>query len=410
MHKTLEFKECLNKSILGLRRVHTVPGLRQLRLNQRFLKHTFHSEDRASTPMTAEHPGTIRLLKTLTARLIYPAVATLLLAALLPAIASDRKPPFGESLLMPDRPAAYVSAMRSGGPSKDGIPSIDTPQFWNAQQAQQYLDGDDIVFGVYHNSVAKAYPQRILVWHEIVNDTIGGDPLTITYCPLTGTALAFHRGDTEFGVSGRLINSNLVMYDRAVDNYWPQILATAIRGADAGKSLSEVRMIWTTWNRWQSRHPDTRVLSTRTGHARNYRNDPYGQYKPLGGYYLPESGRMFPVMHHNDRYPNKHVVLGFRTGSTAVAVDLAHLRKQGVIMAEHNGTYFVVIHDPGLDTGWVFRSDAPAAVDATTLEFTREGPQGDALLDMTPVNAFKAMWFAWAAYYPQTLVLDGVGS
>jgi hypothetical protein len=121
--------------------------------------------------------------------------------------------------LIPGAPTDYSDAMLSGGPGKDGIPSIDAPKFWNVEDANGYLDDGDIVFGLVENGVARAYPQRILVWHEIVNDVVGGLGLAVTYCPLTGTAIAFERGNTEFGVSGRLVNSNLIMYDRDTDTW-----------------------------------------------------------------------------------------------------------------------------------------------------------------------------------------------
>jgi hypothetical protein len=142
---------------------------------------------------------------------------------------------------------------------------------------------------------ARAYPQRILVWHEIVNDTIGGLNLAVTYCPLTGTAIAFERGDTEFGVSGRLVNSNLIMYDRDTDTWFPQVLAIGIQGPHTGSALVERPMVWTTWQRWRAAHPETAVLSTETGFARNYNRDPYGAYNPRSGYYAPDSRHDVPA-------------------------------------------------------------------------------------------------------------------
>lgn len=210
------------------------------------------------------------------------------------------QPPYDRPLLLPHSLANYRQARRHGGPGKDGIPSIDEPQFWSADDADAFLDGGDVVIGLYRDGVARAYPQRILVWHEIVNDRMAGKPVSVTYCPLTGTALGFERGDTELGVSGKLVNSNLVMYDRATGSEYPQILAAGIAGPAAGRGLDELRVIWTTWDRWRSRHPETEVLSTDTGHIRNYRRDPYGRYNPPGGYYAPDSSRLFPVLNEDD--------------------------------------------------------------------------------------------------------------
>ncbi|MDZ7749168.1 MAG: DUF3179 domain-containing protein [Halofilum sp. (in: g-proteobacteria)] len=335
---------------------------------------------------------------------------TPILALLLATTPAWAAPPLGEPAVMGAAPATYRDAMLSGGPGKDGIPSIDAPRFQSAAAADDYLEPGDRVIGVYHEGVARAYPQRILVWHEIVNDTLAGDPVSITYCPLTGTALGFHRGATEFGVSGRLVNSNLVMYDRASDSLYPQILAAGIQGPSEGRGLEELRVVFTEWASWKQRHPDTEVLSTETGHMRNYQRDPYGAYNPKRGYYAPGSRRMFPVLNEDERYPAKHEVLGFRDRHGAVAVDLERLAKEAVIHTSANGQDYVVIHDPVLDTGWVYRGAAD--VDADDVAFTEAGPRFPGQDALEPVNAFRAMWFAWAAFYPQTTVIgdDAAGA
>ncbi|UTW08292.1 DUF3179 domain-containing protein [Pseudomonas benzenivorans] len=315
-------------------------------------------------------------------------------------------PPDAPQRLLAAPPQAYAEIMLPGGPGKDGIPSIDRPRFEDAASAERFLAPEDWVFGVYHGGQARAYPQRILVWHEIVNDRIAGEPLCITYCPLTGTALGFQRGDSEFGVSGKLVNSNVVMYDRASDSHWSQIPGVAISGPAQGRQLAEIRVFWSTWANWRARHPDTLVLTTDTGALRNYRRDPYGSYQPLRGYYAADA-LMFPVMHEDARYPSKHSILGFRTASVAVAVDKAYLRAQQLIHYRHGDEHFLIIHDPGLDTGWVLRADRPVPLDPASLRFTAEGPQAEGLQGLEPINAFEAMWFAWYAFYPETVLLDG---
>jgi hypothetical protein len=315
-------------------------------------------------------------------------------------------PPPGPERLLSAEPQVYADMTLSGGPGKDGIPAINHPVFSGAAEAEHYLHPDDIVFGVHHRGQARAYPQRILVWHEIVNDSIAGDPLSITYCPLTATALGFMRGDSRFGVSGRLLNSNVVMYDRGSDSQWSQIVGAAISGPAMGRRLQEIRVFWSTWANWQARHPETQVLTRDTGALRNYRRDPYGSYNPLQGYYA-EPLLMFPVMHQDPRYPGKHSILGFRTAAAAVAVDKRHLREQGLIQHSLGNEHFVIIDDPGLDTGWVFRADRPVALDRAQLRFDATGPQGPGLQGLEPLNAFEAMWFAWYAFYPDTVVLDG---
>ncbi|MGH6894959.1 MAG: DUF3179 domain-containing protein [Geminicoccaceae bacterium] len=304
--------------------------------------------------------------------------------------------------LMPSQPQDYDNAKLSGGPGKDGIPAIDHPKFWTAADADGYLDGGDIVFGLVENGVARAYPQRVVVWHEIVNDTVGGLGLAVTYCPLTGTALAFERAQTEFGVSGRLVNSNLIMYDRDTDTWFPQVLAIGIRGPHRGTALVERPVVWTTWQRWRAAYPDTEVLSTDTGFARNYHRDPYGAYNPPSGYYEPDSSTMFPLMHDDRRSPPKSDFIGARTRDAAVAVRLGSLRAAGRLELKANGEVFTALYDKILDTGYVFRgrTKADAQIDGAG-PYNVSWSGGDAL---EPVNAFQAMWFAWAAFYPETAV------
>jgi hypothetical protein len=163
------------------------------------------------------------------------------------AAGADGAPPTADQQLpLPMSPGELRENAQSGGPSKDGIPSIDEPSFVDPGNVG-FLDPGDPVFGVARDGAVKAYPQKILVSHEIVNDTLDGTPVSVTYCPLTGTVQGFERGSTTFGVSGRLINNNLVMYDRASDTWWPQLLATSIPGPwNEGpeiRSLREFRLV-----------------------------------------------------------------------------------------------------------------------------------------------------------------------
>jgi peptidoglycan/xylan/chitin deacetylase (PgdA/CDA1 family) len=140
------------------------------------------------------------------------------------------------------------------------------------------------------------------------------------------------------------------MYDRASDSHWPQILGAAVEGTHKGEGLRQERVFWTTWERWQERHPDTAVLSRETGHARNYRRDPYGGYNPKRRYYVENSARIFPVFHESDRYPPKREVFGFRTANEAVAVDRGTLAERGILRRQGGRGDFLVLHDPGRET------------------------------------------------------------
>jgi hypothetical protein len=316
--------------------------------------------------------------------------------------AGDESPPptADWTLPLPGEPGALRQRIVDGGPPKDGIPAIDDPVFVSAADAD-FLADDDVVFGVARGDVVRAYPQRILVHHEIVNDRLGESPVSVTYCPLTGTAMGFDRGDTTFGVSGKLLNSNLVMYDRATDSWWPQMLARAIDGPLAGATLREFRLVWTAWSQWRERHPDTAVLSTDTGYVRDYGNDPYGSYTPPRGYYARD-GTIFPPLTGDDRRRPKAVILGARTPAGAVAFDVDVLRHDGVLHGELDGDPVVAVHDDPLGTGYVYWQ-GDATVETGSDGITVDGqPHPPDSLPLDPLYAFDAMWFAWAGFYPGT--------
>jgi len=300
------------------------------------------------------------------------------------------------------------SEVRSGGPPKDGIPSIDEPSFWSADEADENLRDDSVVFGLVRNGEVKAYPQKILVHHEITNDVVGDEPVAVTYCPLTGTAMGFRRGEVEFGVSGNLVNNNLVMYDRATDSRWPQVLGTAISGELQGESLQEFRLIWTRWGRWKEAFPETRVLSEDTGHVRNYGTDPYGTYVPERGGYYSQNSTLFPALGDDDRFPTKHVVIGARADGGRIAFEKAALREQQLLSGEVGGTPHLAVYDADLDTGYVYRNPDDASFDyedgrAVDGDGTAHAP---AELPLDRVYAFDAMWFAWSGFYPSTEVVN----
>jgi hypothetical protein len=315
--------------------------------------------------------------------------------------------------------------MTSGGPPKDGIPPIDEPQFVAAAGAG-FLNDDDVVFGIMRDGQARAYPQLVLVWHEIVNDRFSDGPLSVTYCPLTGSTVGF-RGTAPggkpytFGTSGDLVNSNLLMYDRQTDSQWPQILGQAITGPATREMLTEIPLDWTTWGRWRDVHPDTDVLSTKTGHIRDYGRDPYGSYTPPGGYY-EDPPLFFQVLHEDDRFPNKEVFIGVKSGRARLAVRKSTLRDRGVVQKAIGRRLVALLYDPELDAGRAY----VAEVGGNTVRLRREDEPGqyvDALSDtvwdpsgtavsgdlrgnrLKRLPSYDVMWFAWAAFFPNTQVV-----
>lgn len=335
------------------------------------------------------------------------------------ATRDDARPPVGAAA-SGDRLAEFANNIRSGGPPKDGIPPIDEPEFVSASEAR-FLSDDDVVFGLVHDGEARAYPQLVLVWHEIVNDEFRDGPITVTYCPLTGSAVAFRgsapTGDPyTFGTSGDLVNSNLLMYDRQTDSRWPQLLAQAITGPARGQLLTETPLDWTTWKRWSEEHPDTRVLSTKTGHLRNYGQDPYGSYTPVGGYYAEGSGRFFPVMHEDPRLDDKAVVVGVKLGRDRVAVRKDVLRERNVVSRALAGKHVALLYDPELDEGRAFLAEVRRK--PVRLEPTGEARYADesgtvwdasgrstSAQQLRRLVSYDVMWFAWAAFFPETEVV-----
>jgi hypothetical protein len=321
-------------------------------------------------------------------------------------------PTVGTRLALPMEPSELESEAVSGGPPKDGIPSIDDPSFVSADAVADRFEPGDPVFGLERGGEVKAYPQKILVLHEICNDVVDGTPVSVTYCPLTGTAMGFERGDTTFGVSGRLVNNNLIMYDRGTEAWWPQVLATSIPGpwneSPGTKSLSEFRLVWTSWGKWTGKHPDTQVLSFDTGFAKTYTRDPYGSYNPREGYYAPEASPMFPALNGDDRLAPKRVVIGTRSPDGAAAFDKRALREQKLLEDDLAGSPIVAVYDPELDTGYVFRNPDDRSFEYGTGSVT-DGSSETYAPDALPTErlyAFDAMWFAWSGFYPETTLYD----
>ena len=308
----------------------------------------------------------------------------------------------------------------SGGPGKDGIPAIDRPRFLPAADAR-FLRDEDVVFGIVYRGQVRAYPQLILVWHEIVNDVFAGRRASVTYCPLTGSVVAFegralNGRPLTFGTTGNLVNSNLLMYDRVTNSDWPQLFGTAILGPQTGTTLTEVPLVWTTWGRWRTVHPDTVVLSTNTGYVRNYGSDPYGSYTPLGGYYA-SGGPFFAVIAHSARLPAKEVVVGVKAGERRVAIRKRALQRARVLELQAGPKPLLAVWDDRLSTGRVFVREArgrrlafkPGELrDTTGSAWNQTGSAVSGPLTGTqlpPADFLDAMWFGWYAFYPNTTLI-----
>lgn len=237
-----------------------------------------------------------------------------------------------------------LSELRRGAP-KDAIPAIDAPTFVSIDAAREWVAPKEPVVAVEHNGVTRAYPLQILTWHEIVNDSIGGTPVAVTFCPLCYSAIAFERvvdGEpVTFGVSGLLRNSDLVMYDRRTETLWQQFTGKAIVGTHAGTTLRLVPAQILSFRQFARNHPDGRVLSRDTGHDRRYGQNPYAGYddvdEPPFAYDGPTDNRL----------PPKEKVVAVSVNGTHKAYPHSTTREQRVINDTVNGQPLVVFHAPG---------------------------------------------------------------
>ncbi|WP_170478869.1 DUF3179 domain-containing protein [Ruegeria arenilitoris] len=234
--------------------------------------------------------------------------------------------------LQRDKMKIRLEEIAWGGVTKDGIPSLDNPALLSASKAD-YLKGDDLVFGISINGDARAYPLRIMGWHEMFNEVIGGVPVALAYCTLCGSGILFEthvagrRKPFVFGSSGFLYRSNKLMFDRATNSLWNQFTGRPVVGplADSGITLKQRPVVITTWESWKTSHPTTKVLSLKTGHRRNYGSGVV--YRD----YFASSELMFPALVNQTQHRQKDYVFTIRQFGAARAWPLQEFAKTPVI-------------------------------------------------------------------------------
>ena len=325
----------------------------------------------------------------------------------------------------------------SGGPPKDGIPAIDFPEFVSVEVASEWLSDVEPVIFVQVGEDARAYPIQVLIWHEIVNDTVGDLPLTVTFCPLCNTAIVFERevdGQVlDFGTTGRLRNSNLIMYDRQTENWWQQATGEVIVGDMLGTQLTLYPASIISWGDFAAAFPDGMVLSRETGFSRQYGQNPYFGYDDINNspfLFRGETPGQLPAMER---------VLALELNGETVAYAYSTLSELQVVHDQVGGEGVVVFWTEGtasaLDTSRMSDGrDVGSAsafspiVNGEELTFSAQnnglfkddntgstwnilgqsvgGPlKGETLTPLTAVNHF---WFDWVAFKPETRVYESL--
>ena len=327
----------------------------------------------------------------------------------------------------------------SGGPQRDGIPPLDSPSFVSPDDADAWLANQEPVISFELNGEAKAYPLQILTWHEIVNDEVGGVPVIVTFCPLCNSAIVFNRrldgAVLDFGTSGRLRNSDLIMWDRQTESWWQQLTGEAIIGKLTGNTLEFLPAPIVSWADFKAAHPAGQVLSKETGFGRSYGRNPYAGYDEVGKppfLFLGDvDGRLLP----------KERVVALTLDGMDVAIPFSALEKEGAVNYSMGDADIAVFFKKGTtsaldlssirdsrDVGAAAVFDANldgrkltfAAADATEMDGFRDNETGSswnilgqgtagplAGASLTPVAHGNHFWFAWAAFKPDTLIYQG---
>jgi hypothetical protein len=325
------------------------------------------------------------------------------------------------SFLDPGRPLAIrAEEIVWGGVKKDGLPALKSPRAVPLREARSFSDSE-VVFGVGFGGQFRAYPQRILDWHEMVNDVVGGQPFVISYCTLCGSAVAYGTRFPDgrvlaFGSSGLLYRSNKLMYDEQTLSLWSNLTGEAVAGPlfSSRARLPMLALTVTSWREWRSLHPETTILSLETGYRRDYSvGAAYGRY-----FASPDT--MFPVWMRDDRLEAKAWVYALRSGAKARAYPLELLALERVVNDALGAVPIVLVADP--------ESGSVRAYYRGSHEFT-EGPAGflaepstgaawkigeDALVPQSspaaPLPRFpghRAYWFGWYAFFPETSLYEG---
>ncbi len=257
-----------------------------------------------------------------------------------------------------------------GGPGKDGIPALTNPAFVSQTEAKKFLKDEMEGIKVTVGKTTRFYPYNILVWHEIVNDVVEGKPLVVTFCPLCGSAIVFDAEGETFGVSGKLYESNLLMYDKSTESLWSQIIGEAVVGERMGAKLSIYPSQVISFKDLKMRYKGAQVLSAKTGYSRDYSFYPYGGYNES-----PDT--IFPVSVKDNRFPAKEIMYAVNIGNASAAFKFKDLSENPAMLTVGSQKITVIKKD-----GEVEAKDESGKI----------------------IPGYYAMWFSWAAHHQK----DGV--
>jgi len=268
--------------------------------------------------------------------------------------------------------------IKQGGPPKDGIPAIDYPKFIAVNEAKDFLHKNDFVIGIEKDGVAKAYPIRILNYHEVVNDWIAKEPIVVTYCPLCRSGVVFsakvNNRRRSFGVSGLLYNSDVLLYDRETSSLWSQILSEAVSGPASSAKLQILPSSFMTFKAWAKQYPESLVLSTETGAVRDYDISPYQGYESA-------EKLLFPVSHESTQLRRKDKVIGIEINGQSKAYPFRRLKKLKEPLEDSLGGEKIFVH-----------------YDKYSRSAHIKNEQGEIL------SGISLYWFAWFTFHPNTQV------
>ena len=372
--------------------------------------------------------------------------ATLLVTAVVLAVLASDARSWGEGQRIPFETSEWTTdftkhsvsfnEIMSGGPPKDGIPAIDKPRFDAVADADKWLQPREPVILFAHAGEGRAYPLQILIWHEIANDTVAGLPIAVTFCPLCNTSIVFDRRldgrVLDFGTTGKLRFSDLVMYDRQTESWWQQVTGEAIIGEMTGKRLMFQPSQIISWEMFKQAYPGGKVLSRETGHRRSYGSNPYVGYDDISSspflYRGPKDGRLPPMER----------VVTISLNGEDVAYPFGVMEKVRVVNDTAGGRPIVVVFTKGVtsaldgdsipasrDVGTAgvfertlerkvltFKTSGVRFIDTQTestwniLGLATAGPLAGKRL--TPVVSGTHFWFSWAVFKPKTRIYQSL--